>query len=68
MHKESLRKLLENPDYDYREISLGDITPDYVLEELKVLENWFNGTKQEGEYRIRFVRLKRLIYFNKLIL
>lgn len=64
MDKNSLRKLLENPDYDYQEISLDDITPDYVLKELKVLENWFKGTEQEEEYWMRSVRLKRIMYFD----
>lgn len=64
MDKNSLVELLENPDYDYQEISLDDITPDYVLKELKVLENWFKGTEQERKYKRRFVRLKRIMYFD----
>ena len=63
MDAEELRKLLENPDYDCQEISLDDITPDYVLKELKFLENWFNGTGQEREYKMRFVRLKEIMDF-----
>lgn len=65
MDPETLRRELKNPDYDYNEISLQDVTPGYVLGELKTLERWFKGTKQEKEYNIRFVRLKRRLWFEK---
>ena len=64
MNAKTLRKLLKNPDYDYKDISLQNITPDYVLKELKILEKWFEGTEQEKEYKMRFVRLKRIMYFD----
>lgn len=56
-----LRKLLNNPDYNYDQIPIDDITPNYVLKELETLANWFG----EREYWMRFARLKRTMYFIK---